>query len=320
MFAQDGKTQLARLVPQDGNRTDVTIADIPTPVRFAVLSAEDRSFYSNPGFSVSGTARAVMNDLTGGDRQGGSTITQQYVKNALTGDSQTLTRKLKELVTSTKLARQTSKDDILTAYLNTIYFGRGAYGISAAAKGYFGKETKDLTVAEGAVLASSIRSPSALDPADHPEAAQQRWTYVLDGMVSQWWLSPTDRAAQAYPTVLPPANLDVSTGTQGPNGLIVRQVKAELEASKVSGQQLATEGLQITTTIDPKAQQSAVDSAQQTLKDHRRTFVRRWCRWIRTTARCGPTTAGTRGPSSTTRSRRTCSPARRSRCSSSPRR
>ncbi len=71
MFAQDGKTQLARLVPQDGNRTDVTIADIPTPVRFAVLSAEDRSFYSNPGFSVSGTARAAMNDLTGGDRQGG---------------------------------------------------------------------------------------------------------------------------------------------------------------------------------------------------------------------------------------------------------
>jgi len=267
MFAQDGKTQLARLVPQDGNRTDVTIADIPTPVRFAVLSAEDRSFYSNPGFSVSGTARAAMNDLTGGDRQGGSTITQQYVKNALTGDSQTLTRKLKELVTSTKLARQTSKDDILTAYLNTIYFGRGAYGISAAAKGYFGKETKDLTVAEGAVLASSIRSPSALDPADHPEAAQQRWTYVLDGMVSQGWLSPTDRAAQAYPTVLPPANLDVSTGTQGPNGLIVRQVKAELEASGVSGQQLATEGLQITTTIDPRAQQSAVDSAQQTLKD-----------------------------------------------------
>ena len=139
VFAQDGKTELARLVPPEGNRTDVTITDIPTHVRFAVLSAEDRSFYSNPGFSVSGTARAAMNDLTGGDRQGGSTITQQYVKNALTGDNQTITRKLKELVASTKLARQTSKDDILAAYLNTIYFGRGAYGISAAAKTYFGK-------------------------------------------------------------------------------------------------------------------------------------------------------------------------------------
>ncbi|MDQ2723254.1 MAG: transglycosylase domain-containing protein, partial [Actinomycetota bacterium] len=176
IFAQDGKTQLARLVPFEGNRTDVTISDVPTHVRFAVLSAEDRTFYSNPGFSVSGTARAALNDVTGGDRQGGSTITQQYVKNALTGDDQTLTRKLKELVTSTKLARQTSKDDILAAYLNTIYFGRGSYGIAAAAKTYFGKSTKDLSVAEGAVLAASIRSPSALDPTDHPEAAQQRWT------------------------------------------------------------------------------------------------------------------------------------------------
>lgn len=265
VFTQDGKTQLARLVPPEGNRTDVTISDVPTHVRFAVLSAEDRTFYSNPGFSVSGTARAALNDVTGGDRQGGSTITQQYVKNALTGDDQTLTRKLKELVTSTKLARQTSKDDILAAYLNTIYFGRGSYGISAAAKTYFGKSTKDLTVAEGAVLAASIRSPSALDPTDHPEAAQQRWTYVLDGMVSQNWLAPNDRATQVYPKVLPPVDADVSTGTQGPNGLIVRQVKAELSASGVSEQQLATEGLQITTTIDPKAQQAAVEGAQKTL-------------------------------------------------------
>ncbi len=264
VLAQDGKTQLARLVPPEGNRTDVTISDVPTHVRFAVLSAEDRSFYSNPGFSVTGTARAALNDVTGGDRQGGSTITQQYVKNALTGDDQTISRKLKELVTSTKLARQTSKDDILAAYLNTIYFGRGAYGISAAAKTYFGKETKDLTVAEGAVLASSIRSPSALDPADHPEAAQQRWAYVLDGMVAQNWLTPTDRAAQVYPKVLPPVDQD-ATGTQGPNGLIVRQVKAELSNSGVSEQQLATEGLQIITTIDPKAQQAAVDAARKQL-------------------------------------------------------
>jgi membrane peptidoglycan carboxypeptidase len=107
------------------------------------------------------------------------------VKNALTGNGQTLTRKLKELVISTKLSRQTSKDDILTAYLNTIYFGRGAYGISAASKAYFNKPVKDLTVAEGAVLASSIRSPTALDPTEHPQAAQRRWSDVLDGMVTQ---------------------------------------------------------------------------------------------------------------------------------------
>lgn len=267
IFAQDGKTQLARIVPPEGNRTDVTISDIPTAVRFAVLAAEDRSFYSNPGFSITGTARAALNDVTGGDRQGGSTITQQYVKNALTGDDQTITRKLKELVTSTKLSRQTSKDDILAAYLNTIYFGRNAYGIAAASKAYVGKETKDLTVAEGAVLASSIRSPSALDPADHPQAAHDRWAYVLDGMVSQNWLSPTDRAAQVYPKVAPPADPDAASGGQGPNGLIVRQVRSELSAAGVNEQQLNTEGLQITTTIDPKAQQAAVDGAHDTLKD-----------------------------------------------------
>jgi len=265
IFAQDGKTQLARIVPPEGNRTDVPITEIPMHVRFAVLSAEDRSFYSNPGFSVTGTARAVLNDLRGGDRQGGSTITQQYVKNALVGDEQTLMRKLEELVMSTKLSRQTSKDDILAAYLNTIYFGRGAYGISAASKAYFNKPVKDLTVAEGAVLASSVRSPSALDPTDHPDVAQQRWGFVLDGMVEQKWLSPSDRSAQAYPKVLPPADPDVTSGVQGPNGLIVRQIKTELTASGISEQQLNTEGLQITTTIDPRAQQSAIDSAHETL-------------------------------------------------------
>ena len=266
IFAQDGTTQLARIVPPAGNRTDVTIADIPMHVRYAVLSAEDRSFYTNPGFSVTGTVRAAFTDLTGGSTQGGSTITQQYVKNALVGNGQTLTRKLKELVIATKLSRQTSKDDILTAYLNTIYFGRGAYGISAAAKAYFTKPVKDLTVAEGAVLASSIRSPSALDPTDHPQAAQQRWTDVLDGMVAQNWLSPTDRTAQVYPRVAAPAAPDVSTGTQGATGLIARQVRTELAASGISEQQLNTAGLQITTTIDPKAQQVAVDAAAKTLQ------------------------------------------------------
>jgi len=265
IFAQDGKTQLARIVPPEGNRTDVPITEIPMHVRFAVLSAEDRSFYSNPGFSVTGTARAALNDLRGGDRQGGSTITQQYVKNVLVGDEQTLMRKLEELVMSTKLSRQTSKDDILAAYLNTIYFGRGAYGISAASKAYFNKPVKDLTVVEGAVLASSIRSPSALDPTDHPDVAPQRWGFVLDGMVEQKWLSPSDRSAQVYPKALPPADPDVTSGVQGPNGLIVRQIKTELTASGVSEQQLNTEGLQITTTIDPRAQQSAIDSAHETL-------------------------------------------------------
>ncbi len=265
IYAQDGNNQIARIVPPEGNRTDVTIEQIPTSTRFAVLAAEDRSFYSNPGFSITGTARAALNNVRGGERQGGSTITQQYVKNAMVGDEQTLVRKFRELVISTKLAQQTSKDDILAAYLNTIYFGRGSYGIASASQAYFGKESNALTVAEGAVLASTIRSPSALDPTDHPEAAEQRWSLTLDAMVQEGWLTPDERAAQVYPKVLPPADPDMTSGTQGPSGLIVRQVRSELVTAGISEQQLNTEGLQITTTIDPKAQQAAEASAAKTL-------------------------------------------------------
>ena len=264
VFFEDGTSALSRIVPPEGNRTDVTIAQVPVPVRDAVLAAEDRTFYSNPGFSVTGTIRAAVNNVTGGSTQGGSTITQQYVKNALVGNSQTVTRKFRELVIATKMSRQVSKDDILAAYLNTIYFGRGAYGISAAATAYFGKPVEQLTAAEAAVLASSIRSPSALDPATNPVGAKDRWNSVLDGMVGQGWLNAADRARLTYPPTAPPSAAAGSTAA-GPEGLISTKVREELTAAGINEQQINTEGLQITTTINQKAQQAAVTSAQQTL-------------------------------------------------------
>src|SRR5690606_27882893 len=134
-LAQDGSTVISKVVPPQGNRTDVTIEQIPPHVRNAVIAAEDRDFYTNPGFSISGFARAARDNIMGKESAGGgSTITQQYVKNALVGDERSLERKLHELVISAKMARQWSKDEILAAYLNTIYFGRGAYGIDAASK------------------------------------------------------------------------------------------------------------------------------------------------------------------------------------------
>ncbi|MDQ2782768.1 MAG: transglycosylase domain-containing protein, partial [Actinomycetota bacterium] len=229
----DGTTPLSKIVPPEGNRTDVSFSQIPVQLREAVLAAEDRSFYTNPGFSVTGIARAAFNNLTGGDTQGGSTITQQYVKNAVTGDQRTLTRKFKELVISSKMSRQSSKDDILTAYLNTIYFGRGAYGVAAASQAYFGKSVSDLSVAESAVLASSIRSPSFYDPAVNPAPAKKRWSYVLDGMVSQGWLTKADRGTLTYPTSVPRAAASAGTSTDGPQGLIVKRVKAELAANGI---------------------------------------------------------------------------------------
>ena len=206
ILASDG-SELAKIVPPEGNRVDVNIDQIPVQVRNAVMAAEDRDFYSNPGFSFTGFISAMKNNLFGGDLQGGSTITQQYVKNALVGDERSgvggLIRKAKEVVISTKMAGEWSKDQVLQSYLNIIYFGRGSYGIAAASKAYFDKPVEQLNVAEGALLAALIQQPSGLDPAVNPEGAVERWNWVLDGMVTIGALSPTDRAAQVFPPTVP---------------------------------------------------------------------------------------------------------------------
>ena len=261
VLAGDG-SEIAKIVPPEGNRVDVNLSQVPVHVRQAVIAAEDRNFYTNPGFSFTGFARAVQNNLLGGDLQGGSTITQQYVKNALVGSAQHglrgLMRKAKELVIATKMSGEWSKDEVLQAYLNIIYFGRGAYGISAAAKAYFDKPVEQLTVSEGALLAALIRRPSTLDPAINPKGAVARWNWVLDGMVETKALSPGDRAAQVFPPTVPPDQARAQNQTTGPNGLIERQVTKELmELFNIDEQTLNTQGLQITTTIDPKAQQGA---------------------------------------------------------------
>ncbi|OBI39691.1 penicillin-binding protein [Mycobacterium colombiense] len=262
ILASDG-SEIAKIIPPEGNRVDVNINQVPVHVRQAVIAAEDRNFYSNPGFDFSGFVRAVNNNLFGsGDLQGGSTITQQYVKNALVGSAQHgvsgLMRKAKELVIATKMSGEWSKDDVLQAYLNIIYFGRGAYGISAAAKAYFNKPVEQLTVSEGALLAALIRRPSSLDPAIDPQGARARWAWVLDGMVETKALSPSDRSAQEFPPTVPPDQARAQNQTTGPNGLIERQVTKELmELFNIDERTLNTQGLQVTTTIDPKAQQAA---------------------------------------------------------------
>ncbi|CRK53743.1 Penicillin-binding protein 1A [Rhodococcus sp. RD6.2] len=265
IVAADG-SPITKVVPPEGNRTDVAIDEVPEHVRMAVLSAEDRNFYTNPGFSVSGFARAARDNVLGRESAGGgSTITQQYVKNTLVGADRNVMRKMRELVISSKMAREWSKDDILAAYLNTIYFGRGAYGIAAASKAFFGKPVGELSVSEGAVLAAVIRTPSSLDPETNVDSAQERWEYVLDGMVEMGVLSAEDRAAQEFPPTVPLSQLDEAGAARGPEGLIRAQVLAELAASGVSGQELNTEGLLITTTIDPVAQAAAIDAVTETL-------------------------------------------------------
>lgn len=263
IMASDNGTELARIVPPEGNRQNVDLSEIPEPVRNAVLSAEDRNFYTNPGFSVTGFARAAFGQLLGrSGAGGGSTITQQYVKNALVGDEFSLTRKAKELVISAKMAREWSKDEILEAYLNTIYFGRNAYGISAASKAYFNKDVSQLTPEEGAVLAATIQAPSSLDPWTNRDNAEYRWNYVMDGMVDIGAISRTERLNATYPAVQDPAATANNNVGEGPNGLIKSRVIAELEEAGITEEQVNTGGLRITTTIDMQAQNAAVEQAR----------------------------------------------------------
>lgn len=255
----DDGTQLARLVPEQGNRVKVPIERIPVQVRQAVLAAEDRTFYSNPGFDLTGILRAAWNQMRGGVG-GGSTISQQYVKTTLVGDEATLFRKWKEMIVSVKINQERSKDEILNDYLNAIYFGRGAYGIQAASQAYFGKNVDQLTASDGALLAGLIQSPSRWDPAIDPAKSLQRWQFVIDGMASQGWLTPAEKAQAAFPGTVARKVVGGGAPTDS-RGHVVNAVRDELGALGITDQEFSQEGLRITTTIDPERQQEAVDAA-----------------------------------------------------------
>ena len=244
------------------NRTIVALAKVPESVRWSVIAAEDRGFYSEPGVSFRGTARAVLSDLSGHSTQGGSTITQQYVKNAYLNSDQTMSRKLKELAIALKLSREFSKDQILEYYLNTIYFGRDTYGIEAAAEAYFNVDVSKLTVAQGALLAAVIKSPEYYDPRVTPAAAKARWNYVVDGLVSIGKLSRSDRDKLKFPATS--KQKSVASALDGPLGLVWTQVKGELAADGIDPATINTKGLRIQTTIDQNAQADA----EQAVKDN----------------------------------------------------
>ena len=244
------------------NRVLKPLSAVSPAAQHAILAAEDRQFYSEPGISFRGIGRAIYKNVAGGGvSQGGSTITQQYAKNAFLTQERTFTRKIKEAFIALKLSKTTSKATILEDYLNVIYFGRGAYGIEAAAKTYFNKPAAQLTAAEGAVLASSISSPAGYDPARHAERAKQRWAYVLDGMVKQGWLSATDRASATYPTVQP---IDSGGGNNFPGyrSYVKAKVLAELEQHGFPEARLTAGGLTIRTTLQRGAEEAAAKAVE----------------------------------------------------------
>jgi membrane peptidoglycan carboxypeptidase len=263
VYYSDGQTELAKLMPKTENRVNVQLEQVPKHVQDAVLAAEDRTYWSNPGFDPIGIGRAVFKQATGG-AGGGSTITQQYVKVATQEDDFSLRRKFRELVWSIKISQQYSKEDILENYLNIVYFGRQAYGIQTASQAYFGKDVGQLTPSEGALLAGMIQSPSRSDPTKNRPRAEARWNFVLDGMASQGWIDAAQRGTEQFPQVVP---LDqVRSGAVTDNRLhIQQQAIAELEAHGFDTSTVQEYGGKIVTTIDPRAQDAAVKAVDGVL-------------------------------------------------------
>ncbi|MFD0026183.1 transglycosylase domain-containing protein [Streptomyces sp. NPDC058382] len=251
------------VIARDGevNRENIRLAQVPRTVQHAVLAAEDRDFYSERAVDIKAMFRAGWNTLTGKGKQGGSTITQQYVKNYYLGQEQTVGRKIKEFFIAIKLGREESKNKIFEGYLNTSYFGRNAYGIQAAAQAYYSKDAADITTAEGAYLASLLNAPSAYDVITHPEnkaAAVARWNYVLDGMVKEGWLTAGRRAAMAFP---PPGPVKPANSLSGQRGYIVQAVEDYLVRNDILDEKtLATRGYRITTTLEKKKQDALVEA------------------------------------------------------------
>jgi membrane peptidoglycan carboxypeptidase len=263
VFDKDGQ-EIARFHEHD-RYVPVAPGDLPDHLLEATVAAEDARFYAHEGIDVRGVLRALLADLQAGSvEQGGSTITQQYVKNAFTGADRTIARKLREAVLARRLEDELGKDAILHRYLSTIYFGNGAHGVGAAASVYFGKPVGALSVSESAVLVGLIPAPSRYDPRVSPEAAERKRVLVLDRMLEHGYLGPDEHARAVA------ARLWASGGTPPPGATVVRPperaddrhpyfvdyLRRYLEA-RVGAEALRRGGLEIHTTLDEGVQAAA---------------------------------------------------------------
>ncbi len=288
IYYSDGKTVLAKLGEQ--NRQILQDNQIPPVVKQAVTAAEDATFYTNEGVDFKGIARAFINNVTGGDTQGASTITQQYARNvAGLTYSASYTRKIKEIAIAMKMTKEMSKDQILDNYLNIVRFGRGAYGIQAAAEAYFGVPASSLKLNQAMVLAGLIKNPNGgvYDPTCGAggkgpcQTAVDRFNYVKSQLprvaARPGYADATAIAQLTYPTnAIKEQNNDAVNALASPEGFIVHHVMDELShAKKADGSlyfptagpnSLKYGGYQIVTTIDAKAQAAAVKAASGKVK------------------------------------------------------
>jgi membrane peptidoglycan carboxypeptidase len=253
----DGAGQLIATIRPPQTQEEVSGEDVPVVMRQAIVSAEDEHFFDHAGVDPRAIARALVRDVTGSTTQGGSTITQQYVKNVYVGSERTPLRKLREAAIAVRLEQRMSKDDILTQYLNTLYLGNGLYGVQAAAKYYFGVPIQQVSRAQAAMLAGIAPAPSAWNPATNFEAARSRQLYTLNRMVANRYLT-VQEASDAYrvPPVLKVEKAQPET-TIAPEfrDLVETQLRRDL-----GDQQLFRGGLRVTTTLDSDLQKALVQA------------------------------------------------------------
>ena len=263
VYASNGRSVLAILRGDEG-RVLVDTADIAPIMRQAIVSVEDQRFFEHNGVDLHGVARALWQDIRHQSIvEGGSTITQQFVKNAYIRNEKTIARKVREAALAWQLEQKWSKDRILTAYLNTIYFGHGAYGIQQAARAYFKESAKELRLAEAALLAGLPADPSLYDPTTSPRIAKARRRHVLAMMLDQGKITQK-QFERADETPLPsPADIRVP-GTRAP--YFVNYVKDELVAQYGAGKVFGG-GLKVTTTIDLNLQLKARAAIEKVLQN-----------------------------------------------------
>ncbi|HYG95212.1 MAG TPA: transglycosylase domain-containing protein, partial [Nocardioides sp.] len=267
VYYADGETDLGQFAVQD--RDVVALDDISEEMKDAVVAAENQSFWTDEGIDPKGILRAAFSNASGNVTQGASTITQQYVKILYLSQEQTWTRKAKEAILSLKVENQLSKEEVLEGYLNTIYFGRGAYGVEAAADAYFSVDAKDLDLRQSAVLASVLNDPNDLDPEDGRDAKRalkERYAYVLGAMGETGAVDPesAQRAAKRLPDFPPRQQSDTY---EGQKGHVLQMIRKELLRLGFSEQEIDGGGLEVTTTFTEKAMNAARDGVLEARPD-----------------------------------------------------
>jgi penicillin-binding protein 1A len=261
-YLYDLDNDLLTTLEQGVDRRELAFEDMPEIIRQAVIAAEDEHFYDHKGVDLLAIVRAAWANLTGGQiEQGGSTITQQYVRNVFVevGKERTISRKIKEALLAIKLERRLDKDEILRRYLNTVYFGEGAYGVEAASQTYFGTHARNVDLGQAATMAGLISGPELYDPVDNPSAAVQRRNIVLDQMVELEFITEAEANAEKAEPIEAVVETPRSYERR-PSAYFIDWARRNLQ--KEFGRELYTSGYKIRGSLDPEWQAKAVAAVE----------------------------------------------------------